>query len=486
MIVNSEFDPSYVMKLKRERFTQQIRKKSLIEIFKRKRILQHEDKPDEVATQESINTFHQAMSHCVEEIRAGKNVGDNLIRANELFCERETFVHPQTVALWYPLLDKLMDLCQDKYYSVISNLIYQIMFCESDLEKTFKNYESPKLWNLIVESIENDMDYLTYENWLFIVHSMASYSQMYSSIIQDHILEMFSKFRENFNEGIVSTAIKCFDIYFEQKNVISEEEMKFIEDYFLKSYESSTIKHFKIELFDFFVRISQYANIEQQHWKDYINNVLSSEMYKDAYQIFENRQSHYLRGQICFLVLYTGFKQSYQENDINMFVEVLKAYNNESTLDIDIRSVLYWIISESLNIQKLSQIADSKLMKQIISEIPRETTKCQIEISFLLFKIVQLNKLDLTCFLLKKQGLFNAFYELWNSRFPDIQKNVFQAIVYLGSQLKYNNSYDKEIHIQFTFFKKSLNDMGILDQIRMGEYQESMEEEFNAFTQIFD
>ena len=45
-----------------------------------------------------------------------------------------------------------MDLCyQDKYYSVVSNLIYQIMFCEADLEKTFKNYENPKLWNMIVE-----------------------------------------------------------------------------------------------------------------------------------------------------------------------------------------------------------------------------------------------------------------------------------------------------------------------------------------------
>ena len=33
-----------------------------------------------------------------------------------------------------------------------------------------------------------------------------------------------------------------------------------------------------------------------------------------------------------------------------MFVEVLKAYNNESALDVDVRSVLYWILSESLNI----------------------------------------------------------------------------------------------------------------------------------------
>ena len=46
-----------------------------------------------------------------------------------------------------------------------------------------------------------------------------------------------------------------------------------------------------------------------------------------------------------------------------MFLEVLKEYNNESTLDLDVRSVLYWIIAESLNIEKLSQIADTKLMK---------------------------------------------------------------------------------------------------------------------------
>ena len=37
-----------------------------------------------------------------------------------------------------------------------------------------------------------------------------------------------------------------------------------------------------------------------------------------------------------------------------MFLEVLKEYNNESTLDLDVRSVLYWIIAESLNIEKLS------------------------------------------------------------------------------------------------------------------------------------
>ena len=57
---------------------------------------------------------------------------------------------------------------------------------------------------------------------------------------------MFSKKRENFNEGIVSTAVKCFEFYFEQKNEISEEEMKFIEEYFLTSFESSTDKSLKI------------------------------------------------------------------------------------------------------------------------------------------------------------------------------------------------------------------------------------------------
>lgn len=67
---------------------------------------------------------------------------------------------------------------------------------------------------------------------------------------------MFSKKRENFNESIVSNAIQCFEIYFELKNVISEEELNFIEDYFLKSYESSTEKKLKLELFEFFVKIS--------------------------------------------------------------------------------------------------------------------------------------------------------------------------------------------------------------------------------------
>lgn len=63
------------------------------------------------------------------------------------------------------------------------------------MSKSYQFYENPKLYKRVVESIESDEDYNTFENWIFIIMKLSYHSPVYDRILKDYILLMFSKER---------------------------------------------------------------------------------------------------------------------------------------------------------------------------------------------------------------------------------------------------------------------------------------------------